>query len=385
MKSRRAVWIVLAVVGVLAIAFLAGSPNQQGTPYAPTSSDPSGTKALVELLGKLGANVAVTDDQPPPSADIAIGFPNTIPDERDDALRSWVAAGHTLVIADTNNQLSPPQDVNDQPPTDLTDETVQQGECTVAAVGGARTLSVTTDADVGVATGAFFPIPAGASGCYTERTSPFGQPAQGDLVAVLVVQPVGRGQIVSMGLPAAFTNAHLDEADNSVLAAALLAPRTGTSVAVLQLPPGTVGRVTLSSLVSIGVKLALLQVVLALIVYLFFRGRRLGKPITESQPVQIPGSELVSAVGNLLQQTKSPERAAVIMRRDLRARLGDRLGLPAATSPEVLAATVEARVGIPQDDVLPVVADLPCPTDADLLTLSAQVDDLRRRVLGTRS
>jgi hypothetical protein len=382
MRSRAA-WIIAAVIGVLVIAFLAGAPNEEGTPYDPGSTSPTGTKALVQLLGRLGATVDVTSDQPP-SSDIAIAFPNTIPDERDDALRSWVSAGHTLVVADPNSSLVPPEGASNETPTGLVHATVDQGACSVDAVNDARTISVTDDIDA-AATGRFFPIPTGASGCFTERTTSFGQPGAGDLVAVLVVQPMGRGQIVSMGLPAAFTNAHLDEADNAVLAAALLAPRPGSSVAVLQLPAGTVGHVSLSSLVSIGIKLALLQLVIALIVYLFFRGRRLGKPIAEPQPVQIPGSELVSAVGNLLQQTKSPDRAAVVMRRDLRARLIERLGLPPATSPEVLAATVEARVGIPQDDVLPVVTDLACPSEQELLTLSGQIDDLRRRVLGTRS
>jgi hypothetical protein len=100
--------------------------------------------------------------------------------------------------------------------------------------------------------------------------------------------------------------------------------------------------------------------------------------------VPIPGSELVSAVGNLLQQTKSPDRAAAVLRADLRRRLGERLGLPPGTSPEIVAASIEARAGRPQADVLPVVADLPCPTEADLLALSARIDELRRHVLGGR-
>jgi len=130
------------------------------------------------------------------------------------------------------------------------------------------------------------------------------------------------------------------------------------------------------------VKLALVQLVLAFVVYAIFRGRRLGKPVLEPQPVQIPGSELVSAVGNLLQQTKSPDRAAAVLRFDLRRRLCERLGLPGTVSAEVIAASVEARTGIAQETSLPLLVDLPCTTEPQLLDLAGGLDDLRRAVLG---
>jgi hypothetical protein len=139
---------------------------------------------------------------------------------------------------------------------------------------------------------------------------------------------------------------------------------------------------SISDLVSPAVRLGIFQLVLGFVVYLFVRGRRLGKPVLEPQPVQIAGSELVSAVGNLLQQTKSPDRAAAVLRADVRRRLSERLGLPADAGPDVIAASVEARAGIEQALSFPLLADGPCPSETALLDLASGLDDLRRQVLG---
>ena len=52
-------------------------------------------------------------------------------------------------------------------------------------------------------------------------------------------------------------------------------------------------------------------------VFALWRARRLGRPVAEVQPVEIAGSELVVAVGNLLQKSGRPETAAERLRSDL--------------------------------------------------------------------
>ena len=67
------------------------------------------------------------------------------------------------------------------------------------------------------------------------------------------------------------------------------------------------GERTLVDLVSAGVTRALAQLALAFAVYALWRARRLGRPVAEPQPVAVAGSELVAAVGNLLDRTRSPQ------------------------------------------------------------------------------
>ena len=90
-----------------------------------------------------------------------------------------------------------------------------------------------------------------------------------------------------------------------------------------------------------------MQLAVAFGVLVLWRSRRLGRPVLEPQPVQLAGSELVVAVGELLQRAKGREQAASVLRDDLRRWLAERLGLPPATPAEVVAEAAAAarRVG----------------------------------------
>jgi hypothetical protein len=132
---------------------------------------------------------------------------------------------------------------------------------------------------------------------------------------------------------------------------------------------------------STGLKLALLQGALALVVYGLARGRRLGRPVAEPQPVQIAASELVTATGHLLQQTRRPADAAAVLRHDARRRIGARVGVPADAAPEVVIETVAARTGRSPADVAPALASAPVHTDADLVDVARRVGDVRKEML----
>ena len=114
-----------------------------------------------------------------------------------------------------------------------------------------------------------------------------------------------------------------------------------------------------------------------------WRARRLGRPVLEPQPVQLAGSELVVAVGELLQRAKGREQAASVLRDDLRRWLAERIGLPPATPAEVVAEAVgasRAAGDLTADEVLRVLAG-GRPADEDgLVALAHAVESIRRRV-----
>ena len=129
----------------------------------------------------------------------------------------------------------------------------------------------------------------------------------------MIAQPKGDGWVVAAGGAGAFVNDRLDSEDNAALAANILVPTEGTRVAVpraLRIPPRGEGDKSLADLVPTGVRLALGQLLVAFVVFALWRARRLGKPVAEVPPVQIAASELVVAVGNLLQKSGKPEAAA---------------------------------------------------------------------------
>ena len=212
-------------------------------------------------------------------------------------------------------------------------------------------------------------VPAGATGCFSS-----------DEGSWLVQRSEGSGNLVAVGGAGALTNAELGRDDNGLLAVTLLAPARQARVQVFPLPAPGAGRKGLVDLVSPRVKLALVQLAVAFVVLALWRARRLGRPVLEPAPVQIPGSELVVAVGSLLQRGRGRARAAQILRHGLRRALGSRLGLPAGAPPEQVAEAAAGRTGMTVAE-LTVLLDGPGPADErQLVELAQSVERVRQEV-----
>ncbi|MGI8758529.1 MAG: DUF4350 domain-containing protein [Acidimicrobiales bacterium] len=334
-----AFWVVLVglvVVGVLVV----GRPRSEGPPLDPTSTGPLGTRALVLLLEELGATVDVTRRPLEPgsteTADIALVLADNLDDPGRAALVAWVREGGTLVVADPVSLLHPffPEP---GPGFGLL-EAPFGSECEIPALSGVDRLKPPTGS-VG------YEIVEGSEGCFRRDGSVF-----------VAVAPVGEGTVVAVGGAGVFVNQVIGEADNAVLVAALLAPQPGTEVAFLQPAVLGSGNEGLADLVSHGVRAALWQLALAFLVYAAWRARRLGRPVAEAPPVELDASELVVAVGHLLQQARHHDAAARLVGDDLRRRLAERLGLAGDAPADQVAEVAANRSGIPVDRILSVIA-----------------------------
>jgi hypothetical protein len=355
-------WPIAALVGAALLAgLLAGPPAGEGPPLDPASSDPSGTRALVELLGALEVDVEVTAEVPdraaPPGR--ALLLTDRLDDDARDALLGWVGAGSTLVVADSGSPLVP--EVAGGTGVGFLDVTIGR-DCDLAALDDVGRISAPGSA--------VYEVPDGAVGCFPRGEGHW-----------LVARAEGDGTVVALGGPTSLVNRELATADNSVLAAALLAPSGGDTVTLLRPALPGEGDATLGELVPPSVRLALVQLGIAFLVVVAWRARRLGRPVAERQPVQIAGAEIVTAVGNLLQQTRAREQAARLLTEDLRRTVADRLGLPAAASPEVVADTAAARTGVGRDEVLAALRGRPPADEAELVALAHGVEQIRDRIL----
>src|SRR6266545_1089795 len=221
--------------------------------------------------------------------------------------------------------------------------------------------------------GLLFRDPPGGQGCFSRGEGSW-----------LVAQPVGAGTVVRLGGASALVNREIGSADNAVLAASLLAPEEGGRVVVLQPPLPGGGSRQLSDLVAPRVKLGLWQLGVAFALLALWRGRRLGRPVTEPMAVSIPGSELVVAVGNLLQRARHRQQAAALLADDLRRTLSDRLGLPASAPPEQVAASVAARTGIERERVLAALQPGIPRGEPELVVLGQSVEAIRTEVTSAR-
>ena len=359
---RSLLWIAI-VVGLLVVGAVVGAPTVDEHSLDPTSTAANGTKALVDLLDGSGAQVEVLDTTPDDSTDIAVLLADSTSTAMTDELQRWVEQGGTLVVADPRSSFTATP-VSDTSVFGAVHDTLAPGDCSIAAMAGIDRVEP--------AGGVVYDVAPRASGCFTRDDGAF-----------VVDVPTGDGHIVSVGGASTFTNQNLGTDDNAALAVALMAPREGTSVAVLygMSPDGTSRATGISHLISPGVRFAMLEVLVAFLIFAWWRGRRLGQPVLEPQLVQIGGSELVAAVGNLMQQTHDPDRAARLLRADLRRRLAERLGLPPTSSAEVIAEVTSARSGVDRDVIARAVTDVPIRSEDELLDLARDIDRIRTEVL----
>ena len=100
----------------------------------------------------------------------------------------------------------------------------------------------------------------------------------------------------------------------------------------------------------------------------------------EPQPVELAGSELVVAVGNLMQVAKRRDHAAALLRAELRTDLTRRLGLPPDAAPDVVAEIAARRTGVDGARLASALRDGPVGDDAGLVALGQTVEAVREEV-----
>jgi Domain of unknown function (DUF4350) len=360
-RGARILPWVGALVGAIVLVLLIGAPSP-GAPLSPRSTAPEGLRGLVLFLEELGAVVEVSRDRPSSDDDVALVIGDNLGEERREEVRSWVSGGGVLVVADAGSPLAAPT-----AETDFSFGLVDRGDCDVGAFEDAETIDV-SGAPAFDAPSALFELPETATGCFGDGDE-----------ALVVVDDVGDGVTISVGDADLFTNQNLDEGDNAVVAGAMLAPVDGTRVRILE-APFQERDTGLLDLIPLNVRRAFIQILIAFAIYALWRAIRLGRPVVEDQPVTVAGSELVAAVGGLLEVSDDPGRAAALLRADLRRDIGLRFGLAPGVAPEVVAEVVAQRTGADASRLHAALAAAPVTTDAELTELSRLIDAVRQEV-----
>jgi hypothetical protein len=364
----RAGWLLPAAlvgVGVVVLGVVGGDGGEVPA-LDPRSDARLGTSALAALLGELGAEVDVSDELPGDDTDVAVLFTDLLEADQQAALDDWVRAGGTLVVADPGSTFTPSEARSFADAAELADRVGERPPCDLTPLDGLDLGAV--DPRNG---GVLYDVPARGDACLGDGE-----------VAYLVAMPTGEGDVVAVGGAGMFVNAALAEGENAPVVAALVAPSAGTRVTLLR--PGPLsggGTRTLGDLIAPNVRRALAQLGIAFVLFALWRSRRLGAPVDEPQPVAVAGSELVAAVGSLLDRSRSPQHAAELLRADLRRFLGDRLGVPPEAPPAVLAAVAAERVGADRDRVGWALGPGPVADDDQLVALAQTIDAIRQEVL----
>jgi hypothetical protein len=345
---RRGRAVALVVVGLFLVAIAVGRPSDgRGGPLDPDGTSPAGARGLVLLLEALGAEVELVEGPPPAEATTAVMPLDVLFGDDAAATLDWVAGGGVLLVG-----------VDTSPVADG-----GSSEACPAVLAGVEVLAVDVDDELARDEG---------TGCFD---------------GFVRSETVGDGTVVALASPAPLTNELLDEADDAVLAAEVLVPVPGTRVAFV-VGPSTVATGedrTLGDLVAERVRQAFVLAAVAGLVWVAWRARRLGRPVVEEQPVAIAGSELVVAVGRLLESRRRPDEAAALLRADVRRAVTARMGLPADADTRAVAAAVASRSTVDADRAAAALGDRPVVTEADLVAVTDDLDRIRTDILGSRS
>ena len=356
-RRSRTVQLLLGAVGLLALVlsvFLLGPPVD-GLPLDPDSVAPDGLRGVVEVLEELDVDVTVALTPPDDVGTRALLPVDRLDDDARTAWSEWVEDGGELVVADPG---SPLHDLAPIGSDQLFGRSARAPDCDLLPEVG----EVLHSAWEG------FEVPDGATACF----------AIGEEGAWLVRTARGEGAVIVLGSAAPLTNGLLDQADNAVLAAALLGPAPGAQLVVIPRPdevPATEGG--LLALVPDGVWQLLALLVLALLLAVVWQGRRDGVVVTESLPPVLPSAELVRSLAGLLQRAGDRADAAERLRRGNRRTVARALGLAPDAAPATLLHEVLRRSAVAQEDAEVALLPGEVDDDADLVAVAAAGRRLR--------
>lgn len=362
--NRRTVVIGSVLVAATVLAGVLRL-SDAGDPLDPQSYAPEGARAVAELLRDGGTSVEVVGSVPQaqaaapgPTDLLLVPLPALLSVEELEALGALDVP--TAVVGATQVDLDALG--IDALQESSVDAGLRQPACALPvaqAAGPAR-----------VGGGLYAPgeQATGAVGCYASRG-----------VASLLVL----GDTVLLGAPDALTNERLDEDGNAALALGLLTGG-GTVERVLWVVPEAGravpgGQQSLGELLPrwVGLGAAWLAVVVVLLA--LWRGRRLGRVVTEPLPVVVRAAEAVEGRSRLYRAAGARDRAAEVLRAGVRDRLGTRLGLPDDSGRGGLAETLALRTGEDPARIDALLYGAAPPDDAALVRLADELDALSRR------
>ncbi|KWX65978.1 DUF4350 domain-containing protein [Mycobacterium sp. NAZ190054] len=359
-------WVLLGLAAIVAVAALTTwlTAPRPGGHLDPASTSSDGVHALMTLLREHGVTVveaaSIAEVEREARADTLVVAAQTYHLFDDELLRRLSAVpGDRLLIAPlgkTREELAPELERAD-----------------TTEFGG-----LAPDCDLREATRAGA-VQFGIAETYEARDS---VPVTRCYDGVLARYTADGRTITVVGSDQFVMNAGLADEGNAALAMNL----TGSHPRMIWYAPqrsesdGSEGAASFTDLIPAQVNWMALQLVVAVALLAWWKGRRVGPLVAEQLPVVVRASETVEGRGRLYRSRRTRDVAAESLRTAARQRMLPRLGLTVAASPQDLSQAVAARCGLDSDSVARTLYGPPPATDADLVNLARALDDIERQV-----
>jgi hypothetical protein len=355
-----ALGVLLAAVAVAAL----GGGSQAGL-LDPRAVDPSGSRAVAEVLRDQGVQVQLVRtnrglrDIAVPSDTILVAFPDLLRPEQVEVVRD---IGADLVV------------IGSQAPetfaagVELRQDTALEARQPVCALPAAERAGI---ADTGgVSYGMDPDVGDDAVGCYAREGLP----------SLVQVRTAGR-TVTLLGSPLALTNDRFDELGNAALTLSLLGQNGRLLWYLPSLGDVSAGEQrTFYELVPDGFWWGLTQAVVAVLVLMFWRARRLGPVVPEPLPVVVRAAETVEGRARLYRRAGARDKAASALRAGALRRLIPLMGLPRSAEPPAVVDGVAARTRRTAPELAALLYGAAPADDAALVRLAGDLDALEREI-----
>ncbi|QDB78502.1 DUF4350 domain-containing protein [Georgenia wutianyii] len=368
-RNRRQTLFLVAVALVAVTAFvvlLAARQTTSALPLAPDNPAPAGAQAAATILREQGVRVRTvrtTDEVTQvagPGTTLFVAGGGLLDDAQLAAVRG-TGADVVLTQATFLPDLEPltdkvtPSPVGSPDPlrADCADPDALAAGTVSGSTGGVEPLAADVELCFPTADG------AGALATWEEDGRRFAFLADGTLLSNERLADAGNAALVLRLLGASSELVwYLPTAGDTVT------PQTEEPAGVLP-PAATV----------VGAQLLVLAVVVVL-----WRGRRLGRVVTEPMPVVVRSAETTLGRGRLYRRARDHAHAAAGLRAGCATRCAARLGVPRSARPEDLVAAVARSTGRDEQSVAALLHG-PSPTsDAALVHLTRELDTLESEV-----
>ncbi len=377
-RWRRWRWLV-AVAGVLAIGVLAAvlpEPATSEVALAPDNPREQGARAVAQVLQDRGVHLTYVRTAREAAAAAAPGSTLLITSDwllSPGQAEALAGTGADLVLLTPSTLLTTAPGLtttwtSGATPTEVAaacDDPDAQAAGTISATGTGLAADVGAGSTAGLTL--CFPVPGS------------------DPASALYAVSEGEPRVVALADAGMLTNARIDDAGNAALVLRALGRNDELvwyvpSSEDLSVNDADSGSRDLGALVPSWAGTVGLQLLLVVLALALWRGRRLGRVVTEPLPVVVRAAETTRGRARLYRASRSVGHAAAALRAGTAARCAQRLGLPrSAGATDVIAAVARAS-GRTTDEVADLLYGPPPTTDRDLEHLVRRLDQLESEV-----
>ena len=370
-----AIVALLLVASALTVTVLSRSSQHNTADLDPANPGFSGAQGLARVLSNHGVTVIVVrsqqellDQRVDGSTTIAITGASSLSGRTAAAAMAHAASAASLVLLAPDPVVT--MGMRLPVTSHLTSLTDVAAGCQGAGVG--------TDFRLASADLAYAPTSAGSA-----ATTCFPDKADGGGAMLTLPSAAGRPPTTLLGDESLIVNGAILNADNAAIALHLFGHTDRLIWYVPSIADISAGESPARSLAPPWFRPGLVLGTSAVILLCLWKGRRLGRLVTEPLPVVVRAVETTESRGRMYRKAGDRNRALAVLQQATRKRLASYLGLSASSTISSVAAAAAAVSGRDYLDVLHLLDSPAAPDDSTLLHLANTLVALEKEVRGT--